>query len=305
MIRLLTAVLLFASFNAVAEVTLTDINNDEVADAEEVMGNFNALKDGVEANASAIDALPTPPTDCTINQIIKWNGSAWICADTISAPALRELLTGVGWGFTLQDGPTYFCCMVGGDAGPYDSQLCDPLFDPEYRVCDNDRGPVQRECSPTISTYYCAERIESCDGAGCDAVPSCKNNEATCNFSLSGAGVVTCDLDSVCDVSASSGRVENAVICKTGATCNGRTGTGDSTLYMYCGAGSTCDGSASTGDALTVMVCANESTCTGGPSTGDAIVKQACEAGANCTCTPGISNSQCLTDDYANYTWPQ
>ena len=39
MIRLITAVLLFASFYAAAEVTLTDINNNEVADAEEVMGD--------------------------------------------------------------------------------------------------------------------------------------------------------------------------------------------------------------------------------------------------------------------------
>ena len=305
MIRLLIAVLLFASFNVMAEVTLTELNNNTPADADDVMGNFNALKSEVEANATAIEAMSSPPTDCLVNQIIKWNGSTWICADTVSQPALRELLRTVGWGFPLKAGPTSFCCMEGGDAGPYDNQLCDPLFAPDYRVCDNDRGPVQRECSPTVSTYYCAERIESCDGAGCDAVPSCKYDEATCNFSLSGAGVVTCDVDSVCDVSASFGRVENAVICKTGATCNGSTSTSDSTLYMYCEAGSSCEGTAGTGNALTVMVCANGSTCTGGPSTGDAIVKQACEAGADCTCTPGISNSQCLTDDYANYTWPQ
>ena len=81
MIRSLTAVFLFASFDVAAEVTLTDINNNEVADADEVMGNFNALKQGVEANATAIDALPTPPTNCTTDQFIKWNGSAWVCSD--------------------------------------------------------------------------------------------------------------------------------------------------------------------------------------------------------------------------------
>ena len=85
MIRLLTAVLLFASFHAAAEVTLTDINNNEVADADEVMGNFNALKNAVEANATAIDALPTPPTDCTTDQIIKWNGTAWECSYPLTA----------------------------------------------------------------------------------------------------------------------------------------------------------------------------------------------------------------------------
>lgn len=43
MIRLLIAVLLFASFNALADVTLTELNNNTPADAEDVMGNFNAL----------------------------------------------------------------------------------------------------------------------------------------------------------------------------------------------------------------------------------------------------------------------
>ena len=76
MIRLLTAVFLFASFNAVAEVTLTELNNNTPADADEVMGNFNALKNEIES-------LPTPPTDCTTNQIIKWDGSAWVCASRV------------------------------------------------------------------------------------------------------------------------------------------------------------------------------------------------------------------------------
>ena len=64
MIRFLTAVLLFASFDVVAEVTLTDINNNEVADADEVMGNFNALKQGVEANATALQGLIEPNQLC-------------------------------------------------------------------------------------------------------------------------------------------------------------------------------------------------------------------------------------------------
>jgi surface protein len=74
MIRLLTAALLVASFGVVAEVTLTELNNNTPADADDVMGNFNALKNEIES-------LPTPPTDCTTNQIIKWNGSAWVCDD--------------------------------------------------------------------------------------------------------------------------------------------------------------------------------------------------------------------------------
>ena len=43
MIRLLTAALLVASFGVVAEVTLTELNNNTPADADDVMGNFNTL----------------------------------------------------------------------------------------------------------------------------------------------------------------------------------------------------------------------------------------------------------------------
>ena len=75
MIRLLTAVLLFASFHALADVTLTPLNNNTPADADDVMGNFNALKDEIES-------LPTPPNDCTTDQIIKWDDAndVWVCA---------------------------------------------------------------------------------------------------------------------------------------------------------------------------------------------------------------------------------
>jgi hypothetical protein len=55
MMRLMTAVLLLASFNAVAEVTLTDINNNEVADAEVVMGNFNALNNAMPFVVASTD----------------------------------------------------------------------------------------------------------------------------------------------------------------------------------------------------------------------------------------------------------
>ena len=68
MIRLLTAVLLFASFHVVAEVTLTPLSNNTPADADDVMGNLNALNEAL------------PPSNCATDQIIKWDGSAWVCA---------------------------------------------------------------------------------------------------------------------------------------------------------------------------------------------------------------------------------
>lgn len=78
MIRLLTAALLFASFHAIAQTQVPNVFEDGTpASAAEVNENFDALGD-------AIDALPTPPSDCTTDQIIKWNGSAWECASRLS-----------------------------------------------------------------------------------------------------------------------------------------------------------------------------------------------------------------------------
>jgi hypothetical protein len=71
MIRLLTAGLLFFSSYSVAEVTLTELNNNTPADANDVMGNFNALKAAL------------PPSDCATDEIIRWDdvNDFWVCAD--------------------------------------------------------------------------------------------------------------------------------------------------------------------------------------------------------------------------------
>ena len=96
MIRLLTAVLLFSSFDAVAEVTLTELNNNTPADADDVMDNFNALKNEIES-------LPTPPTDCTADQIIKWDGSAWVCVtEPITATLIQDSWEGAGNNFQFK-----------------------------------------------------------------------------------------------------------------------------------------------------------------------------------------------------------
>ena len=97
MIRLLIAVLLFTSLNVTAEVTLTPLNNNTPADADDVMGNFNALKNEIES-------LPTPPSTCETNQIIKWNGTAWACA----ADPLANLSCSAGDALTY-NGSAFTC----------------------------------------------------------------------------------------------------------------------------------------------------------------------------------------------------
>ena len=71
MIRLLTAVLLFASFNVVAQTQVPNVFEDGTpASAAEVNANFDAIEAAL------------PPTNCTADQIIKWDDTndAWVCA---------------------------------------------------------------------------------------------------------------------------------------------------------------------------------------------------------------------------------
>ena len=100
MIRLLTAVLFFASFHAVAQITLTELNNNTPADADDVMGNFNALNGAL------------PPTNCATNQIIKWNGSGWECA----TDPLANLSCAPGEGLVYRYGTVDCSCERPGTA---------------------------------------------------------------------------------------------------------------------------------------------------------------------------------------------
>ena len=80
MIRLLTATLLFASA-ALAQVEIPHVHeNGDVIDAHEINANLDIVANAV------------PPRDCSTNQIIKWNGSAWVCTSLF----LQDRWEGVG-----------------------------------------------------------------------------------------------------------------------------------------------------------------------------------------------------------------
>jgi hypothetical protein len=62
-----------------------------------------AIQDGSVTAAKIGSNAPLPPSDCSVNQIIKWNGSAWICAteggvsavETVSSVFVRDQRGGV------------------------------------------------------------------------------------------------------------------------------------------------------------------------------------------------------------------
>jgi len=83
MIRLLTAVLLFASGVLVAQTWVTEVPNTiadgEVASAEKVMENFEALAEAISDNTFNLQALAFldqwPSAACSDNDVIKWSAS--------------------------------------------------------------------------------------------------------------------------------------------------------------------------------------------------------------------------------------
>ena len=87
MIRLLTAALLVASFHVGAQTQVPNVFEDgKPAKAAEVNANFDTLESAIDSNDEEFEQfranteIVLPPSDCSTNQIIKWNGSAWVCA---------------------------------------------------------------------------------------------------------------------------------------------------------------------------------------------------------------------------------
>ena len=70
MIRFPLSTLLLLPLSALAQTQVPNVFEDGTpATAAEVTENFDALEAAL------------PPSNCTTDQIIKWNGSAWVCSD--------------------------------------------------------------------------------------------------------------------------------------------------------------------------------------------------------------------------------
>ena len=140
MIRLLTAVLLFASFNVVADTEVPNTFTDGTpAKASEVNANFDALE-------NAVDALPTPPSTCETNQIIKWNGSAWVCATDPFAN-----LSCIAGDTLTYDGTAFTCGCVPPGPAITDSNF-DAAITDWFAVGDSSGyGPISQWCTGNVT----------------------------------------------------------------------------------------------------------------------------------------------------------
>jgi hypothetical protein len=73
-----TLALVIVGLFVTGQMGLTVFKPGDVIQSEEVNKNFQVLQEAIEENQL--------PRDCTIEQIIKWDGAAWVCGDEVSSP---------------------------------------------------------------------------------------------------------------------------------------------------------------------------------------------------------------------------
>ena len=83
---------LIASVTAIAQTQVPYVFEDGTpAAAADVNENFDTLESAIDSNDEDFELfradteLALPPSNCLTEQIIKWNGSAWVCSDPSGA----------------------------------------------------------------------------------------------------------------------------------------------------------------------------------------------------------------------------
>ena len=83
---------LIASVIAIAQTQVPNVFEDGTpAAAADVNENFDTLESAIDSNDEDFELfradteLALPPSNCLTEQIIKWNGSAWVCSDPSGA----------------------------------------------------------------------------------------------------------------------------------------------------------------------------------------------------------------------------
>ena len=99
------------------------------------MGNFNALNNAL------------PPSDCTTDQIIKWNGTAWACA----ADPLADLSScGAGDVLKYYNGSVTCACVPPGTAiteSNFDAAITDWIAS----GADSQYGDITKWCTSAVT----------------------------------------------------------------------------------------------------------------------------------------------------------
>ena len=147
MIRLLTAALLVASFDVMAQkLLLIEFEDGKPAKAGEVNYNFDALNNEIAATKSVL-----PPSDCSTKQIIRWNGTAWACADDPFA----NLICSEGDTLTY-DGSAFTCGCQDPGTAITDSNFKAAIADWIANGNESDYGDITKWCTGDVTNMTSA-----------------------------------------------------------------------------------------------------------------------------------------------------
>ena len=177
MIRLLTAALLFASFSVVAETEVPHkFQQGEVIDAQKFNEDFEALEAAIDANEAAL-----PPTNCTTDQIIRWDGTndVWVCATDPFAGLNCTV------GDQLRMGSGGWECS----AEPITASLIQDSWD--------DQGGVLAPITTYFDSVNNVKTTSSCDGSWCVIEVIGVDDYARCVTQVTGGAILNSAYDAV------------------------------------------------------------------------------------------------------------
>ena len=142
---LMLASMVFASA-VFAQVEIPHVHeNGDVIDADEINQNLDIV------------AKAVPPRDCSKDQIIKWNGSAWVCADN---NLVVDLSCGQGEGLVYRDGKVDCQCEPPGTAIT-DNNFNAAIADWFANGSASEYGDISEWCTGAVSDMSNAFRNRS------------------------------------------------------------------------------------------------------------------------------------------------
>ena len=179
MIRLLIAVVLVTSFNVMAQkLLLNEFEDGKPAKATEVNYNFDALNNQIVSNDDEFEQfranteIVLPPSDCSTNQIIKWNGSAWVC----TSDPFAGLNCNVG--DQLRLGSSGWGCRT--------EPITASLAEKNWNGFGEELIPIR---SFFESVNNVSAEVSSCDASACDISVPWVTDHSSCVVQITGGAV--------------------------------------------------------------------------------------------------------------------
>lgn len=137
-----------------------DLAANSVGSSELVDGGVAAadIQDGAVTNAKIGSDVPLPPATCSTDQIIKWDGSVWVCADPVSISGWEIVTNTVSGSSGTVACPTGKVVLGGGYEGGSSGSQATHVDRPIQIATDQWGWEMQSGLSQTWTIYaICAE----------------------------------------------------------------------------------------------------------------------------------------------------